>query len=118
MNCLSKRFLYNKYKNKGFEIYQVSLDDDIHFWKCSCENIPWICVHETNGTAVNLYKVTKLPTYFLINRSNELVKRSDDVKTSLEDEIKKPDLITYFILSLIILEIHHYTNYLHKPHHQ
>lgn len=83
------RDLYNKYKNKGFEIYQVSLDDDIHFWKCSCENIPWICVHETNGTAVNLYKVTKLPTYFLINRSNELVKRSDDVKTSLEDEIKK-----------------------------
>ena len=27
------RELYNKYHAQGFEIYQVSLDEDEHFWK-------------------------------------------------------------------------------------
>ena len=83
------RDIYEKYKGQGFEIYQVSLDNDIHFWKVSCEKLPWICVHETNGTAVNLYGVVNVPTFFLINRNNELVKRSDQVTSSLEDEIKR-----------------------------
>ena len=83
------RQLYDDYHNRGFEIYQVSLDDDIHFWKLSCEKLPWICVHETDGSAVNMYGVSNLPTYFLINRDNELVKRSDQVTTSLEAEIQQ-----------------------------
>ena len=83
------RSLYEKYKEQGFEIYQVSLDNDTHFWKVACEKLPWICVHETDGSAVNMYGVVDVPTFFLINRDNELVKRSDQVTTSLEDEIKK-----------------------------
>ncbi len=83
------RSLYEKYKDQGFEIYQVSLDDDTHFWKVACEKLPWICVHETDGSAVNLYGVVNVPTFFLINRENELVKRSEQIATSLEDEIKK-----------------------------
>ena len=81
------RQLYEQYHSKGFEIYQVALDDDIHFWKLSCEKLPWICVHETDGSAMNMYGVSNLPTYFLINRNNELVKRSDQVTTSLEEEV-------------------------------
>ncbi len=83
------RDLYDKYKNQGFEIYQVSLDEDTHFWKLSCENLPWICVHETDGTATRLYGVNDLPTFFIINRDNELVKRNTQVTTTIEDEIKK-----------------------------
>ena len=83
------RDVYEKYKNQGFEIYQVSLDNDTHFWKVACEKLPWLCVHETDGSAVNMYGVVDVPTFFLINRDNELVKRSDQVTTSLEDEIKK-----------------------------
>ena len=83
------RDVYEKYKGQGFEIYQVSLDNDIHFWKVSCEKLPWICVHETDGSAVKLYGVVNVPTFFLINRNNELVKRSDQVTTSLEEEIKR-----------------------------
>jgi peroxiredoxin len=81
------RQLYEQYHSKGFEIYQVALDEDIHFWKLSCEKLPWICVHETDGSAMNMYGVSNLPTYFLINRNNELVKRSDQVTTSLEEEV-------------------------------
>ena len=83
------RDLYDKYKDKGFEIYQVSLDDDTHFWKFSCENLPWICVHETNGDAVRDYRVDVLPAFFLIDRSNSLVMRNTMITTSLEDEILK-----------------------------
>ena len=83
------REIYDKFHQKGFEIYQVSLDEDIHFWKYSCEKLPWICVHETNGTAVSSYGVVNLPTCFIINRDNELVKRSEQFTTSLEEEIQK-----------------------------
>lgn len=83
------RSLYEKYHSQGFEIYQVSLDDDVHFWKFSCENLPWICVHETDGTATRLYGIANLPTFFLINRQNEIVVRSDFMEDSIEDNIKK-----------------------------
>lgn len=83
------RELYNRYKDQGFTIYQVSLDDDIHFWKSSVEYLPWTCVHETDGTATRVYGVQNLPTYFLINRDNEIVGRDIMFKGSLEDEIRK-----------------------------
>lgn len=82
------RELYNRYADKGFEIYQVSLDDDIHFWKYASENLPWICVHETDGSSTTVYGVKTLPTYFIIDRNNEVVMRSDAVK-NLEAEIVK-----------------------------
>lgn len=81
------RDLYEKYKYQGFEIYQVSLDEDIHFWKFSVENLPWVCVHETDGRAVRSYGVSQLPTFFIINRNNEVVKRSEFIE-NVEDEIK------------------------------
>ncbi len=83
------RSLYEKYSGRGFEIYQISLDDDIHFWKYSCDKLPWVCVHETDGSATNVYGVSTLPTFFLVNRDNEIVLRSDFMKGSLEDNINK-----------------------------
>ncbi|KAA6333996.1 Thiol-disulfide oxidoreductase ResA [termite gut metagenome] len=85
------RDLYNKYAEKGFEIYQVSLDADEHLWKTSANNLPWICVRDANdiySTAVNIYNVQQLPAYFLINRKNELSIRGENIK-NLEEEIKK-----------------------------
>lgn len=83
------RTLYDKFSSRGFEIYQVGLDDDIHFWKSSVEYLPWISVHETNGMATNAYAISSVPTFFLINRENEIVLRSDFMKGSLEDNIEK-----------------------------
>ncbi|MEG2573306.1 MAG: TlpA disulfide reductase family protein [Bacteroides sp.] len=85
------RDLYSKYANQGLEIYQVSLDADEHFWKTAADNLPWICVHDPNGTYSSnaaLYNVKKLPTYFLINRNNELSARDETIK-DLEAELKK-----------------------------
>jgi len=74
------RSLYEKYSSRGFEIYQVSLDEDLSFWRYSTEKLPWVCVHETDGTVTSLYGVGMLPTYFLISRDNVVVKRSELVK--------------------------------------
>ena len=87
---LMLRELYNKYANQGFEIYQVSLDADEHFWKTSADNLPWICVRDGNGIYSNtaaLYNVRQVPAFFLVNRNNELSARGEDVK-DLESAIK------------------------------
>lgn len=81
------RQLYEKYHAQGLEIYQVSVDQDVHFWQFSCEKLPWVCVHDADGSAAALYAVRDLPTFFLINRDNEVVKRSELV-TDLEAEIQ------------------------------
>lgn len=84
---IALRELYNTYAQQGFEIYQVSFDTDEHFWKTSADNLPWICVRDTEGTSSITYRVTDLPTYFLIDRSNGLYKRSSDIKDI--DQLKK-----------------------------
>lgn len=88
---IALRELYNKYASQGLEVYQVSFDADEHFWKTSADNLPWICVRDVNGTSAQTYRVTGLPTYFLIDRDNALYKRNSDIKDAqqLEAEIVK-----------------------------
>ena len=84
------RDLYNKYHAQGFEIYQVSLDPDEHFWKESVAALPWVCVRDENSTNseyLTQYNVQSLPTYFTIDRNNVLQKRDAQIK-DLDNEIK------------------------------
>lgn len=84
------RDLYNKYHAQGFEIYQVSLDANEHFWKMQTANLPWVSVWDPDGTNseyLRTYNVQQIPTFFIINRDNVLVKR--DVQISdIDAEIK------------------------------
>jgi len=76
------RELYQKYHDRGLEIYQVSLDTDEHYWKTMCEKLPWVCVYcaeGINNDMVRLYNVQALPTYFLIGRESELRARDTDI---------------------------------------
>lgn len=76
------RDLYNDYHSRGFEIYQVSLDNDVHYWKTVSHNLPWICVYNEEGPAndmITLYQVQSLGTYFLIDRENNLVNRMENI---------------------------------------
>lgn len=88
---LALRELYNKYHEKGLEIYQISLDADEHFWKTSADNLPWICVRDERASYSNyiqLYNVTQLPTIFLVDRSNSLNARGENIE-DLEAAIQK-----------------------------
>jgi peroxiredoxin len=85
------RELYSKYQQQGFEVYQVSLDPDEHFWKQQTAALPWINVRDAGGVnsqRLTLYNIQAVPDYFLIDRGNNLVKRAAQIK-DLEAEIKK-----------------------------
>lgn len=75
--------LYVEYHDKGLEVYQVSLDDDVHFWKNAASNLPWTCVRDPQtvySQVAALYNVKQLPVIFVLDRSGNLVKRVDDMK--------------------------------------
>ena len=77
------RELYNKYHSKGFTIYQVSLDEDEHFWKTSADALPWVCVRDERGLSssyANIYGVSTVPCIFLINKDNEIKMRNEQIK--------------------------------------
>lgn len=85
------REMYDKYKDQGFEIYQVSLDADEHFWKTNADNLPWVCVRDGRGIYspnISLYGVSNLPTFFLIGRDNSLKMRNTEIN-DVESEIRK-----------------------------
>ena len=88
---LQMRELYNKFQGQGFEIYQVSLDSDEHFWKQQTEALPWVSVRDADGVdsqRLMMYNVQTVPDFFLIDRGNNLVKRGAQIK-DLEAEIRK-----------------------------
>ena len=85
------RELYNKYHERGLEIYQVSLDPSLHLWKQRCEALPWVSVYCEEGLEsdmLRLYNVHHLPCYFLIDRNCDLQARQEDI-IDLEKAIEK-----------------------------
>lgn len=84
------RELYSKYNSQGFEIYQVGLNDDEHFWKTQTEALPWICVHDkqgANSVTLRQYNVQSIPTFFIIDKTNTLHKRDLQIE-DIDAEIK------------------------------
>lgn len=80
---LMLRELYSKYHDRGFEIYQVGLDGNEHFWKQQTAALPWISVYDSEGlnsSNLSLYNVNGLPEFFLIDRNNTLISRSSQIK--------------------------------------
>ena len=85
------RELYGKYQAQGFEIYQVSLDPDEHFWKQQTAALPWVSVRDADGvnsSRLVMYNIQAVPDFFLIDRGNNLVKRAAQIQ-DLEAEIRK-----------------------------
>ena len=82
--------LYAKYKDRGFEIFQISLDNEAHYWKNIARNIPWTCVRDPQSvysSIATIYNVRQLPALYLINKKGEIVKRIESLD-NLENEIK------------------------------
>lgn len=76
------REIYDKYHDRGFEIYQVSLDPSEHLWKQRSEALPWVSVYLEEGLEsdmLTLYNVQHLPSYFLIDRNCDLQARMEDI---------------------------------------
>lgn len=83
--------LYDKFKDRGFTIYQVSLDSNEHFWKVTASNLPWISVRDKDtiySRFARSYNVTNLPTSYLLDRDGSIIARGSDVK-DMEEAINK-----------------------------
>lgn len=84
---------YNKFKNKGFEIYGVSLDDNKEKWLNAIEKdkLTWINVSDLGGwqsSAAKLYNVTAIPKNFLLDKQGKIIAKNLRGK-ALEDKLKE-----------------------------
>lgn len=88
--------LYEKYHDKGFEIYQVSVDTSKPAWVevVQKQRLPWISVCDFKGAgsvAVQLFGVESVPQNFLLDREGNIVAINaygDDLKKELARLIK------------------------------
>ncbi len=86
---IALRELYSKYHDRGLEIYQVSLDDDEHFWKTQTAALPWISVRDDGShTQTYLYQAQGLPIDYIISRDNKVEMGPRQIK-NLETDIAK-----------------------------
>lgn len=87
---MSLREVYNKYHDRGFEIYQVSIDADEHYWQQKTAALPWISVRVDDDNAnevMSRYNVLAVPTFFLLDKNTNAHKRDvqiDDLDAEIE----------------------------------
>ncbi|MFZ5428762.1 MAG: thioredoxin-like domain-containing protein [Bacteroidota bacterium] len=71
---------YQKYRSRGFEIYQVSVDKDRQPWLNAIRNdkLTWTNVGDMNGSiqAVMLYNIQSVPFNYLLDREGNIVARN------------------------------------------
>lgn len=84
--------VYKEFHDKGFNIYQVSLDVDKGLWAkvVKEQNLPWVNVCDSRGAAsnyVSLYNIAKLPHAFIIG-ANGLENKSFSDAESLRKIVK------------------------------
>lgn len=73
--------VYEAYHNKGFQIYQVSVERDRQEWlrRIEFSELPWVHVAEFGDedfTAAQLYNVQQIPSNYLINRDAGVVAKN------------------------------------------
>lgn len=68
--------LYKKYKSKGLEIYQVSIDTDRNAWLQAIEQdgLSWINVGDMNGSidAVSQYNISAVPSNYILDNERNI----------------------------------------------
>ncbi|MBC3541560.1 redoxin domain-containing protein [Rufibacter sediminis] len=73
--------MYNKYKDKGFEIFGVSLDQDRGKWLKAIENdkLTWPHVSDLKGwesSAAALYGITAIPQTVLLDKEGKIIAKN------------------------------------------
>jgi hypothetical protein len=83
--------IYSKYKSKGFEIYQVSLDQSKILWENAVvqDGADWISVCDLksiDSPNVRLYNISSIPANYLINKDGDIIGK-DLFGTRLEEKL-------------------------------
>ena len=71
--------LYSKYKSKGLDLYQVSIDTDRNAWLDAIEQdgLSWINVGDMKGSvaALHTYNVSQIPSNYILDKERRIVAR-------------------------------------------
>ncbi|MFA5327339.1 MAG: TlpA disulfide reductase family protein [Prolixibacteraceae bacterium] len=72
--------LYRKYKSKGLEIYQVSVDTDRNEWlsAISQDGLIWINVGDMKGSisTLNNYNIQAIPSNYILDKERKIVAKN------------------------------------------
>lgn len=86
---------YNHYKEKGFEIYGISVDGNQEKWLKAEkeEDIPWISVVDLDAReskATKAYGVLGIPASFLISKEGKIVASGNEIRgVNLDEKLKE-----------------------------
>ncbi|MEO1518509.1 MAG: TlpA disulfide reductase family protein [Bacteroidota bacterium] len=92
-HCYYFKPIYNEYKNKGFEIYAVSVDSSAASWVDAIESdqLDWLQVSDLQGLEspmVELVYDDQLPTTYLLDQDGRIIAKNLDVEL-LEDTLSQ-----------------------------
>lgn len=87
--------IYKRHAGDGFEIVSVSIDTDDAPWKKAVdeEKLSWTNIRDTDKSIADLYKVTSVPTMYIVDSNGCLVAenlRGEELATRI-DEILADD---------------------------
>ncbi|MAR85464.1 MAG: hypothetical protein CL869_04620 [Cytophagia bacterium] len=76
---------YNRFKDQGFEVYQVSLDRNKEDWLRGIDqdNLPWINVSDLKyyqSDAAVLYNINKIPSAFLLDPNGTIIAKNIELR--------------------------------------
>ena len=76
---------YNRFKDQGFEVYQVSLDRNKEDWLRGIEQdkLPWINVSDLKyyqSEAAVLYNINKIPSAFLLDPNGIIIAKNIELR--------------------------------------
>lgn len=85
--------MYEKYKDKGFEIYGVSLDRTKDAWveAIQADNLTWMHVSDLkyfNSVAAELYNIQAIPATYLLDKEGKIIAKNLRGK-ALEDKLEE-----------------------------
>lgn len=88
------RSIYEKHKGNGFNILSISIDKDKAAWQKALEeeNLPWVNVHDTDGTIANAYGVKSIPMLVVVDSEGRLVvenARGKDLENKMDELLAK-----------------------------
>lgn len=92
-NCYYYKPAYEKYKDRGFEIYSISLDIDKEKWLKNIEEqqLPWTQVSDLlgwNSPVCIACEVSEVPTSFLLNQQGVVIAKNL-IASELERTLEK-----------------------------
>jgi peroxiredoxin len=91
---LELKKIYEKYRRRGFEIFQVSLDNSPETWRRAVkfDELPWISVIDAgnpNSIVAGNYNVTELPANYLIGKDNASILAKNLTPAQLQQKLQE-----------------------------